>query len=106
MTAPACAVSGLGANLGGSPILHGIDLELRAAAWTAIVGPNGAGKSTLLRTLGGLLPCSGRIELLGRDLHEWPRQERARALSWLGQNQVAADDLTVHDVAMLGRLPH
>ena len=32
--------------------------------------------------------------------------ERARALAWLGQNESAADDLTVYDVAMLGRLPH
>ena len=106
MSAPAYSIRGLGARLGGNPILHGIALELRAGAWTAIVGPNGAGKSTLLRALGGLLPCSGRIELLGRELHDWPRQQRARALSWLGQNQAAADDLTVYDVAMLGRLPH
>ena len=106
MSAPAYAIRGLGASLGGCPILHGIDLELRASAWTSIVGPNGAGKSTLLRAIGGLLPCSGRVELLGHELHDWPRQERARALSWLGQNQVAAEDLTVYDVAMLGRLPH
>lgn len=106
MNAPAYAIRGLGASLGGCSILHDIDLELRASAWTSIVGPNGAGKSTLLRAIGGLLPCSGRVELLGRELHDWPRQERARALSWLGQNQVAAEDLTVYDVAMLGRLPH
>ena len=106
MSAPAYAVRGLGASLGGGAILHGIELELRASAWTAIVGPNGAGKSTLLRVLAGLLPGSGRIELLGRALGDWPRQERARALSWLGQNQAAAEDLTVYDVAMLGRLPH
>ena len=106
MSAPAYGVRGLGASLGGGAILHGIDLDLRTSAWTAIVGPNGAGKSTLLRVLAGLLPGSGRIELLGRALGDWPRPERARALSWLGQNQVAAEDLTVHDVAMLGRLPH
>ncbi|WP_337193831.1 ABC transporter ATP-binding protein, partial [Malikia spinosa] len=105
MSAPAYAVRGLGASLGATPILHQIDLELRAGCWTAVVGPNGAGKSTLLRAIAGLLPCSGQVELLGRELHDWPRQQRARALSWLGQNQSAADDLTVHDVAMLGRLP-
>jgi iron complex transport system ATP-binding protein len=106
VSAPAYAVRGLCASLGAVPILHQIDLELRAGCWTAVVGPNGAGKSTLLRALAGLLPCSGRVELLGVELHDWSRQQRARALSWLGQNQSAADDLTVHDVAMLGRLPH
>ena len=106
MSAPAFEIQALGASLGGTTILHGVDLVLRAAGWTAIVGPNGAGKSTLLRALGGLLPGTGRIELLGRELNDWPRRERARALSWLGQNQDAADDLTVYDIAMLGRLPH
>ncbi len=106
MSGAAFAIRGLCASLGGSPILHDIELELRSAAWTSIVGPNGAGKSTLLRAMSGLLPSRGYIDLLGRDLHDWSRQDRARALSWLGQNQSAADDLTVHDVAMLGRLPH
>jgi iron complex transport system ATP-binding protein len=36
-----------------------------------------------------------------------PGPARARPhLAWLGQNEAAADDLTVYDVAMLGRLPH
>ena len=60
----------------------------------------------MLKALAGLLPSSGPVQLLGRPLHAWPRRERARALAWLGQNESAADDLTVYDVAMLGRLPH
>jgi len=82
-------------------------LQLPGGRWTSIVGPNGAGKSTLVKALAGLLPVrSGRVELLGRELHGWSRRERARQLAWLGQNEAAADDLTVYDVAMLGRLPH
>ena len=99
-------VQGLKAGLGGHPILHGATVALRSGVWTSIVGPNGAGKSTFLKTLAGLLPSGGRIDWLGRPLHAWSRAERARALSWLGQNDVAADDLSVYDVAMLGRLPH
>ncbi len=99
-------VQGLGADLGGQPILHDVTVQLRAGAWTGIVGPNGAGKSTFLKTLAGLLPSTGRLDWLGRPLQTWSRGERARALSWLGQNEVAADDLSVYDVAMLGRLPH
>ena len=87
-------------------ILHGIDLQLSAGRWTSIVGPNGAGKSTLLRALAGLLPCKGEVLLHGRSLLALGARERACQLSWLGQNEVAADDLTVYDVAMLGRLPH
>ena len=94
------------AHLGGKPILQGLTLNLAAGRWTSIVGPNGAGKSTLLKVLAGLLPASGRVGLLGQPLSSWSRAERARALSWLGQNESAADDLTAYDVAMLGRLPH
>jgi iron complex transport system ATP-binding protein len=106
VSTPVFDVQGVTASLGGSPVLHGIDLQLRPGIWTCIVGPNGAGKSTFLKTLAGVLPAAGQIDLQGRPLGDWPRNEGARALSWLGQGETAAEDLTVYDVAMLGRLPH
>jgi len=97
----------ISAGIGKHSILHGISLPVAAGRWTSIVGPNGAGKSTLLKVLAGLLPAqSGRVTLDGRPLHDWPARERARQMAWLGQNEAAADDLTVLDVALLGRLPH
>ena len=102
----AISASQVSVSVGNVHILHSVDLALRAGYWTSIVGPNGAGKSTLLKALAGLLPSTGPVQLLGRPLHTWSRRERARALAWLGQNESAADDLTVYDVAMLGRLPH
>jgi iron complex transport system ATP-binding protein len=97
---------GIAVSLGGSPVLHGIDVVLPAARWTSVVGPNGAGKSTLLKALAGLLPHSGQVQLLDRPLAQWRGRERARCLAWLGQGEQGADDLSVWDVAMLGRLPH
>ncbi|MDP1142354.1 ATP-binding cassette domain-containing protein, partial [Klebsiella pneumoniae] len=35
-------------RIDGRDILQGLQLNLPAGRWTAIVGPNGAGKSTLL----------------------------------------------------------
>ena len=96
----------LSARLGDTEILHSITLALPRARWTSIVGPNGAGKSTLLKALAGLLPHSGQVALLGRPLTDWPNRSRAQQLAWLGQNESSGDDLTVWDVAMLGRLPH
>ncbi len=87
-------------------VLHDVSLDFAEAQWTSIVGPNGAGKSTLLKVLARVLPHSGTVTLLGRDLHSFANRERARQLAWLGQNETSADDLQVFDVVMLGRLPH
>ena len=94
------------ASLGNIEVLHGISLSLPAGRWTSIVGPNGAGKSTLLKVLAGLLPHTGSVALLGQPMQALPAKRRAQQLSWLGQNEASADDLTAYDVAMLGRLPH
>jgi len=90
-------------------ILRGITARFGAGRWTSIVGPNGAGKSSLLKVLCGLWPAQslqGGVQLQGKPLQRWPRQQRARTLAWLGQNETATDELTSYDVAMLGRLPH
>ncbi|OLP06268.1 ABC transporter family protein [Rhodoferax antarcticus ANT.BR] len=81
-------------------------MRLPRGRWTSVVGPNGAGKSTLLKVLAGLMPHTGSIQLLGHDLHSLAHRARARQLAWLGQNESSGDDLTVWDVALLGRLPH
>ena len=94
------------ARLGQVEVLHGIDLAFPAGRWSCIVGPNGAGKSTLLKVLAQLLPHEGSVTLLGQPMATLERRLRARQLAWLGQGEVAGDDLTVFDVVMLGRLPH
>jgi iron complex transport system ATP-binding protein len=93
-------------RLGRRVVLRDIALRIAPARWTAVVGPNGAGKSTLLRVLAGLLPAEGQVTLQGRPIAQWPAQERARRLAWLGQHESAGDDLRAVDVVMLGRLPH
>ncbi|OIQ71118.1 putative siderophore transport system ATP-binding protein YusV [mine drainage metagenome] len=102
----AVSASRVSASLGNTEILHAIDLTLPAGQWSSIVGPNGAGKSTLLKVLAALLPHSGEVTLLGQPMAHLPGRLRAQQLSWLGQNEATADDLTVWDVVMLGRLPH
>ncbi len=107
LTTPiALQASGINASLGEAHILKDIDLVLPAGRWTSIVGPNGAGKSTLLKVLANLLPHTGSISLVGKPVASLPTKQRAQQLAWLGQNEVTGDDLTVWDVAMLGRLPH
>ncbi len=49
--------------------LRGIDLDLPAGRFTAIMGPSGSGKSTLMHCLAGLdAATSGTVTVAGRDL--------------------------------------
>ena len=92
--------------LGGRPILHGLTFEVPQGAWVGLLGPNGAGKTTLVRTLAGLLPHTGHLDLLGRPLARWPDRERARAVAVVRQQPVLDFDFTVEELVMLGRAPH
>src|SRR5690349_4957908 len=62
-------VSGLKAGYAGRPVVHGVNLELRAGTITAVFGHNGAGKSTTMKAITGLLsPFDGTVELFGQDV--------------------------------------
>jgi len=87
-------------------VVDDVSLTLHAGEWVSLVGPNGAGKSSLLKALAGLAPAEGQVSLLGKPWAAWNRRERAQTLAWMGQAEAGHDDLTVYDVAMLGRLPH
>src|ERR1051326_9185273 len=48
----------------------GLDLELAAGSFTAVIGPSGSGKSTLLHLLAGLdQPTSGLVRLGRTELN-------------------------------------
>jgi iron complex transport system ATP-binding protein len=106
--APHIALSArrLSAQLGGRAVFEDMHVDIAAGRWTAMVGPNGAGKSTLLKGLAGLLPVQGQVLLLGQDLAGLTARQRAQRLAWMGQHETGADDLSVYDVVMLGRIPY
>jgi ABC-type oligopeptide transport system ATPase subunit len=65
------------------PVVHalqGISFTLQAGRSLGIVGESGSGKSTLARLVMALeKPTSGRVTLLGRDLHALPAHELREA---------------------------
>jgi len=61
-------------------VLHGIDLDIRAGEFIAIVGTSGSGKSTLMHLLGCLdRPSSGSYRFAGEDVSTFGTDE----LAWL-----------------------
>ena len=59
--------------------LRGVDIEVAANEYVALMGPSGSGKSTLMNLLGCLdTPTSGRYTLNGQAVHEMSDAELAQ----------------------------
>lgn len=91
-------------QLGGRPVLRGIDLEVRPGDVLAVLGANGSGKSTLVRTMLGLVPTvRGEVRLFDTalaDFRDW------RRVGFVPQRASAASGVpaTVSEVVTSGRL--
>lgn len=66
------------------PVLRGVDLEVAAGEFLALMGPNGVGKTTLCLALNGIVPQStggvigGSVSVLGHDARRTPVHHLAR----------------------------
>ena len=75
-------------RFGDRQVLHGLDIDIEAGEFVAIVGRSGCGKSTLLRLLAGLdAVTEGEIRLDGQPAHVFKDDVRmmfqdARLLPW------------------------
>jgi len=59
--------------------LRGVDLEVGAGEFLALVGPSGSGKTTLLNLLGALdVPTGGELTVLGQHIASLSKLARAR----------------------------
>ncbi len=91
-------------ELGGRPILRGIDLAVHSGEVVAVLGANGSGKSTLVRAMMGLIPTvRGAVELFGTPLDRFKEHHR---VGFVPQRATAAAGVpaSVHEVVASGRL--
>ncbi|AIF47945.1 ABC transporter ATP-binding protein [Dyella japonica A8] len=60
------------------PALRGVDLEVHKGELLMLVGPSGCGKTSLISILAALLdPDTGECQILGENMQQMKRQDRA-----------------------------
>lgn len=95
---------GVVVDLGGSPIVRGVDLTVGEGEVVALLGANGSGKSTLVRSLVGVVPLAGgTVHLLGAPLG---RQVPWGEIGYVPQRVSAASGVpaTATEVVLSGTL--
>lgn len=96
----ALAIHGLHVDLGGRPVLDGVDLDVERGELVGLIGPNGAGKTTLVRSVLGLLrPRAGTVRVDGHVV-----RPRRAGIGYVPQRTEFAWDfpISVEQVVMTG----
>jgi len=95
---------GLTAGYGGTPAIHGLDLEVRAGEVVALLGANGAGKTTTMLALAGeVAPISGTVSFHGDDRRRRLHQRSRQGLGFLTEERCVFMELTGWQNLKLGR---
>ena len=97
----------IGFRYGTTWVLREVFFSVARGEILAVMGPNGSGKTTLLRILDGILdPQEGRVAIEGTDLCAFRRNELARRIAVVPQDQLPVFSFTVREIVMMGRTPH
>jgi ABC-type branched-subunit amino acid transport system ATPase component/ABC-type branched-subunit amino acid transport system permease subunit len=89
-------------NFGGRVAVDGVSIHIAPREFVGLIGTNGAGKSTLMNAISGFVPCTGSVEILGKDVSDLSAPRRHRL--GLGRGFQAArlyDDLTVRETILV-----
>ncbi len=86
----------VGVTAGSTPILRGVDLEVRPGEVIGLFGANGAGKTTLLRVIATLLrPSAGAATVLGADVTSQQRFDIRHRIGMIGHIPGLYPELTL-----------
>lgn len=102
----ALTFDGVAVALAGRQVLNNVTIACAPGELVGVMGPNGSGKSTFMRAAAGLIPrAAGAIEILGKPIEAWTRNEISRELAYLPQGGQVHWPLDVRTLVALGRLP-
>lgn len=88
-------------------IAKDLNLSIKPGQLVCLLGPNGVGKSTLIRTLAGMqAPLAGQVQIAGQNFVGIPPRERARLVSVVLTESIAAGMMDVYTMVSLGRHPY
>lgn len=86
---------------GHAPVLHEINLHIRAGETIGVVGPVGAGKSTLMQLICRLYPVEpGKILVNGHSLEEIRQKSLRETISFVTQDAFLFSDTIAQNVAL------
>lgn len=96
-------IDGLDVNIGATPILRGVSIEVPSGAMCGLIGRNGAGKTTLMRAIMGVLKArSGAMEFDGRNLRAMAAHKRAHAgIGFMPEDRRLVPQLTCEENILL-----
>jgi multiple sugar transport system ATP-binding protein len=81
-------------SYGATPVVHGVNIDIRDGEFAVLVGPSGCGKSTLLRMVAGLEDITGgEIRIGDRIVNDLPA--KARDIAMVFQNYALYPHMTV-----------
>ena len=87
----------VGYQVGETPLLQDINLEIAAGEWVTLTGPSGSGKSTLVRIIASLLSrTSGELRFAGKSIDDYDPIAYRRRVSY-GFQQPTLFGETVRD---------
>ncbi len=88
------------------PVLHGVDVAVRAGEFVAVIGQSGSGKTTLLNLLGALdVPTAGTVLINGLELatldDDALADVRNREVGFIFQAHYLLDEFTCLENALM-----
>lgn len=100
----ALCTESLSAGYEGSPVVHGVSINVAPGEVVSIVGPNGSGKSTLLKAIVGVVQTlDGGVRIGAHDVTGWRSDDIARiGVGYVPQIDDVFAPLTVRENLEMG----